>query len=88
MLKMDTQGWDLEVLKGAERSLQRIRAVQTEVSVRPLYEGAPDRVPTMAGLKERGFVFAGMVPVSYRETAEAGADPLAVLECDYVAVRA
>ena len=87
MLKMDTQGWDLEVLKGAERSLERIEVVQTEVAVRALYDGAPDHVEMMTWLRDHGFAFAGMFPVSYRETPEEGADPLTVLECDLVCVR-
>jgi len=37
-LKMDTQGFDLEVLRGAERCLPRIAALQSELSLQPLYE--------------------------------------------------
>ena len=32
MLKMDLQGWELEALKGAEKSLQFIEVILTEVS--------------------------------------------------------
>ncbi len=38
-LKIDTQGFERKVLKGAERSLGRIRAVQMEMSLVPLYSG-------------------------------------------------
>lgn len=86
VLKTDTQGWDLEVLRGAEDALKRVEAVQCEVAVRPLYEGSPDVIEVSSWLAERGFVPAGLFPVSYRETGE-GADPLVLLECDGVFVR-
>ena len=38
-LKIDTQGFESKVLKGAERWLGRIRAVQMEMSLVPLYSG-------------------------------------------------
>lgn len=38
-MKMDTQGFESEVLKGAERSLAQIDTVQMEMSLVPLYEG-------------------------------------------------
>jgi FkbM family methyltransferase len=40
-LKIDTQGFEREVLHGAADSLQRIRTVQLELSLVPLYRGAP-----------------------------------------------
>ena len=38
-LKIDTQGYESRVLKGAERSLERIDTVQMEMSLVPLYQG-------------------------------------------------
>ena len=38
-LKMDVQGFERRVLLGAEQSLRRIRTIQLEMSLRPLYEG-------------------------------------------------
>ena len=38
-LKMDTQGFESKVLKGAEKSLARIDTVQMEMSLVPLYDG-------------------------------------------------
>lgn len=40
-LKLDTQGFDLQVLQGAERMLPNVLALQTEVSFRAIYEGMP-----------------------------------------------
>jgi FkbM family methyltransferase len=38
-LKIDTQGFEDRVLKGAEKSLARIDAIQMELSLEPLYAG-------------------------------------------------
>ena len=40
-LKLDTQGYDMEVVKGASQSLHSIRALQTEVYLHRIYEQAP-----------------------------------------------
>ncbi len=63
-LKVDTQGWDLEVLKGAEQTLARVVAVQTELVERPLYAGVPDKAQVLAHLDERGFVTTGLFPLA------------------------
>jgi FkbM family methyltransferase len=61
-LKLDTQGFDLEVLKGAEGVLGGIAAVQIEASVRRIYEGAPAYQQVISYLEERGFVMSAIVP--------------------------
>ena len=58
-LKLDTQGFDLEVLKGAEASLDFILALQTEASVRPIYDGAPSFQETIDFATARGFIVSG-----------------------------
>lgn len=40
-LKLDVQGYELEVLKGAKESLPRLSGIQAELSLVPLYEGGP-----------------------------------------------
>jgi hypothetical protein len=59
-LKIDTQGYDLEVLKGAENTLQSIRALQLEASVRPIYEGMPGFREVLDYLMSRGFALSAM----------------------------
>jgi FkbM family methyltransferase len=54
-LKLDVQGFELEALRGAEGSLPRLAGVQAELSLVPLYEGAPDWTEVIAYLQERGF---------------------------------
>ena len=62
-LKMDTQGWDLEVLAGASSCLASIAALQSEVSVQPIYDGMPNYVESIAAMNQLGFEVAGMFPV-------------------------
>ena len=62
-MKLDAQGFDLEVLKGAARSLPRIRALQSELELMPVYEGAPDYMTVLGYLRERQFQITGMFPV-------------------------
>jgi len=54
-LKLDVQGFEMEALRGAELSLPRIDGVQAEVSLVPLYEGAPTWIEVITYLQERGF---------------------------------
>ena len=61
-LKVDTQGYDLEVIKGGQRTLKSIVALQTEASVIPIYEGMPDYVTTVRTLEGLGFVLSGIYP--------------------------
>ena len=55
-LKIDTQGYELEVLKGAERTLELITALVVEVSLVKLYENQPHWLDVVNFLKERDFV--------------------------------
>jgi FkbM family methyltransferase len=78
-LKLDTQGWDLEVLRGAERSLPRLAGLQSEVSVLPLYEGMTPYLEHIGRLASLGLELSGVYPVAYRD--------LSVVELDVVFVR-
>lgn len=62
-LKLDTQGYDLEVIKGATLSLSCIQALQTEVSFKPLYHQIPSFLETYQTLTEKGFDLTGLFPV-------------------------
>jgi hypothetical protein len=55
-LKLDTQGFEFEALKGAERLLaSSIIGVQTEFSLAPLYDGQADYIELLAWLRDRNF---------------------------------
>lgn len=61
-LKLDTQGYDLKVLEGGASTLREISAVQTEASVRRIYDGAPGYQEVVRFLEGHGFVMSGMFP--------------------------
>lgn len=67
-LKLDTQGFDIEVLRGAGDSLPGVRALQTEASVLGIYKGMPGYIDTLRHLDGLGFDITGMYTVS-RDTA-------------------
>ena len=79
-LKMDTQGWDLQVLEGASGCLERVVAIQSEVSVRPNYRGLPSMRESLERFELLGFGVSGLFPVALDSNLE-------VEELDFVAVR-
>lgn len=62
-LKLDTQGFDLNVLQGGEEMLSQIPALQTEVSLLPIYDGMPTFREVYEYLTLRGFGLSAMFPV-------------------------
>ena len=80
-LKMDTQGFDLQVVRGAGRRIEAIRALQTELAARPTYDGMPLLPEALAELDRLGFALTGIFPVA-REL-----DHLRVIEFDCVMCR-
>lgn len=70
-LKIDTQGYDLEVIRGAREVLERCVAVQTEASVTPIYEGIPDITETIQEISGYGFRLADAGAVNRKETLQA-----------------
>lgn len=62
-LKMDTQGFDLEVFHGAAPRLDSIWGLQSELSMRALYEGMPSHLDALASYRAAGFGETGFFPV-------------------------
>jgi len=60
-LKSDTQGFELQVLRGADRSLARFRAIQLEMSIRALYDNQPTIETMLRYMWERGFVLSALL---------------------------
>lgn len=54
-VKLDTQGYDLEVIRGGEKCLDRILGIQSEVSVQPIYSGIPHYLDVLRYYEELGF---------------------------------
>jgi FkbM family methyltransferase len=63
-LKMDTQGHDMNVLRGAAGVQKWIVGIQSEVPVVALYEGMPSITHILDFYRGRGFVPIGLYPVS------------------------
>lgn len=80
-LKVDTQGFDLEVMKGATGILPQVKAVTFECSVIPIYDGCPNYLETIEYFSQLGFVPSGFFPVSREDKS------LALIEFDAVMVR-
>jgi len=55
MLKIDTQGFEKDVLEGAQESLKNITLLQLEISIEPLYDKEVLFVEMVNYLQEKGF---------------------------------
>ncbi|MEQ9491457.1 MAG: FkbM family methyltransferase [Alphaproteobacteria bacterium] len=56
-LKMDVQGAELDVLTGAEKALETVQVVQTEVEFIELYKGQPLFADIDTAMRKAGFQF-------------------------------
>jgi len=79
-LKIDTQGWDLNVLRGAGTIVDSLPALQIEATFQPLYEGVPTFVDSMNSVLDRGFRVSGLFPVVLDRD-------MAVIDLDCVFIR-
>jgi FkbM family methyltransferase len=61
-LKVDTQGYEEEVLAGATELIKSVTALQLEMSVVPLYRGAPDLRRSLELCDNLGFGLHGLIP--------------------------
>jgi FkbM family methyltransferase len=81
-LKLDTQGFDLQAVRGAGERLREISGLQSEVACLPIYEQMPQLEEQLREYREAGFDITGMYPVGrHRPTGR-------VIEFDVVMVRA
>jgi hypothetical protein len=54
-LKMDTQGFDLQVFEGAHECLDKIFGLQSELSIQPLYRNMPHYLEVLPIYEKAGF---------------------------------
>ncbi len=80
MLKMDTQGFDLSVFRGAKKTLGCICAMVSEVSFAPIYDGMPNYHAALAEYESHGFAITGLFPVTRKSNQ-------AIIEMDCVMVK-
>ncbi len=62
-LKMDTQGFDLQVIGGAGEAIRRFVGMMSEVAMRRLYEDSPGMIESLETFFAAGFDLVGMYPV-------------------------
>jgi FkbM family methyltransferase len=79
-LKMDTQGYDLQVLEGASECLPLILGLQSEIALKPIYDRMPDYLTSLAKLNDLGFSVTSLIPVTRDEK-------LRVVEFDCLMIR-
>ncbi|MDX2060268.1 MAG: FkbM family methyltransferase [Gemmatimonadales bacterium] len=63
-LKVDTQGFDLNVIRGAGDLIGGFTSMQVELPIRPSYVGAPNGQELLGELADRGFDLVGLFPVA------------------------
>jgi FkbM family methyltransferase len=62
-LKADVQGFELEVLRGAEQTLEQVTLAEVELSLTPLYRGSPTLADVVDYLEKRDFELLGLETV-------------------------
>lgn len=79
-LKMDTQGFDLQVFQGAAGVLDQIVGLQSELALKTIYAQAPDWKVMMGAVEKAGYVPSFLLPISIGED-------LTIVEVDGIFVR-
>lgn len=54
-LKMDTQGYDLDVFRGTSGCIDKIQGIQSELSIQPLYKNMPHYLEVLETYEAAGF---------------------------------
>lgn len=80
LLKIDTQGFERDVLAGASLSLAFILGILMEIPIVHLYEGTWTFEEVLVKMKSMGFVLAQITPTSHLKQL----DPVSVAEVDCV----
>ena len=62
-LKLDTQGFDVEVARGAGAFLTEFFGLQSEIAFHAIYEGAPNYVEALEFYKSAGFMLSRLAPL-------------------------
>lgn len=81
LLKLDTQGYDLEAFAGLGDRLRNVHALQAEISMVPIYEGMPRMLESLGLYAHAGFEITGMFPVNREHLTSR------IIEFDCVMVR-
>ena len=79
-LKLDTQGYDLNVFRGGLKSLDKVDAIQTELSLIHVYKEMLSPYEVLTEYNDHNYHISGMYPINRDES-------LAVIEYDCVLVK-
>ena len=79
-LKLDTQGFDLSVMEGAQNIIPKILGLQTEISLHNIYHGMPSFLESISKFQSYGFNVIDFVTLT-RER-----DKLSAIEMDCIMV--
>jgi FkbM family methyltransferase len=77
LMKLDTQGSELDILRGASRTLGSVSCLQLELSIVRYNEGGPLLDEVVAFLRERGFFARDVFELKYAPES----DDLTHLDC-------
>jgi hypothetical protein len=80
-LKLDTRGFDLSVMEGAQTILPKILALQTEVPLRTLYHGMHSFAESISRFRAAGFEIIDFA------TVNRDIDQLCAIEMDCLMAR-
>lgn len=80
-LKIDTQGHDFEVFRGAQSCLNKFMGLQTEISLKSIYEHVPSYEEVVNFCLKKGFNISGLYAV------DRDGSTLELIEVDCVMVR-
>lgn len=72
LLKIDTQGFEMQVLRGAGSALESIQWIVLETATQPMYRGEVVFGEIETWLRERGFVFLGPVELHVNPAGKPG----------------
>ena len=78
-LKIDTQGYERQVLLGAPECLSTVLGVQMELPIMHLYEGTWKFHEAVAYMSDLGFEISNITPVNYDQT-----DTVSLVEVDCI----
>lgn len=62
-LKIDVQGFEMFVLKGADKIFDQVQAIELELSLTPLYHGGPLFMDMIKNMEVLGFMMVSLTPV-------------------------
>ncbi len=63
LLKLDTQGFDLEVCRGGSQTIARVLALQSELAFRKTYDEMPTYLNALEVFSGLGFELTGLYPL-------------------------